>query len=285
MCKTCIICNDGIKYKDNIGKCPKCNNYLRKIDKEELTYNDFEEDPYKSYEEDLYETYKEENNYDNKYNYQSNDSNIDYENTFLYGNKNRESTNKINEDNLEKRKELKDKKSNHVCISGIAHKILKENKEEKGFEKFTTFFERSLNSLINFAPYPLTNDIVLFQLYYDEGFGSKYEDIIVRGRLDSSQITEGNYVEVRGKRNRKGEIVASSIHKRGSNVTVKPSFVISPIIVWIILLAIIYGVYKIVTIDWGLIFGIIFSFLFQIIFIVCFFWIIFKMLIKSIFGK
>ena len=91
-------------------------------------------------------------------------------------------------------------------------------------------------------PFTLDDDITMFQVYPDfsgsalNSLGNACDQVIVYGRLNKGTISENNDVEVYGRRDSSGNIIARTIKNKASGTTITAQRALGPGGVWTITL-------------------------------------------------
>lgn len=92
-----------------------------------------------------------------------------------------------------------------------------------------SFLEKWFLSLFSGAPFAMSDDVTMFQVFPDytgtslNAMGYACDQVIVYGKVNAGAIAENNDVEVYGTRDRHNNIIASKIINRASGTTVTPN--------------------------------------------------------------
>ena len=121
-------------------------------------------------------------------------------------------------------------------------------------DKQKTFFLQKLcRTLFGGVPYNLDDEITLFQVFpsYSGGAlnssGNACDQVIVYGKMNAGAIAENNDVEVYGHRDSRNNIIASTIINRATGTVNAPYRVISPLLMWIIVVFTALAIFGIVS--------------------------------------
>ena len=113
------------------------------------------------------------------------------------------------------------------------------------------FLEKWFRTMFSGAPFPLDDDVTMFQVFPDytgtslNAMGNACDQVIVYGKLNAGAVSENNEVEVYGRRDSNNNIVATTIKNKASGTMIRPDRVIPAGVVWAItmfVLLMIFGV-------------------------------------------
>ena len=127
---------------------------------------------------------------------------------------------------------------NGAITSGITKNIVVDTQS-------TPLLQKWFRSLVSGVPFPLDNDITMFQVFPDysgtstNAQGNACDQVIVYGKMNAGAVSENNAVEVYGRRDSSNNVIAKSIRNVASSTTVTPYRTLPAALVWIITLAVI----------------------------------------------
>ncbi len=290
MSKKCINCNNNEVYKDNIAKCPKCGNFLRKVDGEsEDSLNNTTNNASTAAEEDPYSNYFDcstNNNCDETSN-SIKENDVFKEKSFFdfdtFKKEENEITDKLDKPNSKKEKsERLTQNKNEPDVEGIVKNFFEQ-------EISTFFITKLFRSLFLGLPFTLGNTVNTFQVYKGWGLNSGDNqtgtEVIVYGKIAKGKLPENNVVKVWGKKDKNGTIIAKKIHNNTSNTYLKINHAISPVVIWMLFLTVIYTIYRLTQVNWGQVFANMLSFIIMIGGMLVFLYFMIVTPIKGIFGK
>jgi hypothetical protein len=290
LAKKCINCDNNEVYEDNVAKCPRCGNFLRKVDESGFKNNTIidgntiqSDDPYANfYSEDIP---KDHNNDDNKGFEKRMEGIFDVDDIPTKTEKTKQEQKKSSTRTIDMtQSENKESKASVKPNEPIAEGIVKNFFEQ---EIPTFFVTKVARTLFRGLPYVHSNVVNTFQLYsgwgMNDGDNNNGEEVIVYGKIAKGKLPENNRVKVWGKWSKSGSIVATKIKNETSNTWVQINHSIHPAIIWLIVALLVFIIYKISQINWGNVFShILAAIMLILIVIICIFIFIVKP-IKNVF--
>ena len=127
--------------------------------------------------------------------------------------------------------------SRQPITAGITKNITTDNQKR-------AFITKWFRALFSGIPFTVDDDITMFQVFPDfsgtsvNALGNACDQVLVYGKLNNGIISENNDVEVYGRRDSQGNIVAKTITNRATGTTIKPQRSLSAAVVWCITLAV-----------------------------------------------